>query len=40
MARAWRERLGATREAMLADDEEDEISLVWIMGLGGDSEGG
>jgi hypothetical protein len=39
MAGAWRERLGAAREAMLEDDEEDEINLAWIMGLGEDSEG-
>jgi hypothetical protein len=39
MAGAWRERLGVAREAMLEDDEEDEINLAWIMGLGEDSEG-
>jgi hypothetical protein len=30
----WRERLLATRELILEDDEEDDFNVNWIIGLG------
>ena len=30
----WRERLLASRELFLEDDEEDDFNVNWIMGLG------
>jgi hypothetical protein len=36
----WRERLHATRELFLEDDEEDDFNVNWIIGLGlGDPRG-